>query len=344
MASDKAKAPKMAEKLCAIFNCKLFSPEKDLGLLEKAELTKEIKTENSHERDAVAAAIAAYKSICTSLLKIDQTLASLGLESYSERIKTMVISKEAKNIAEAIELLRKDEKPKPKKVQTNWRDRTKELERKLTIQEKNYEILKLCTKRLEKKIEELESQKLARAKEELRKTETIRKRILKEREIAKREIIIRQLKHELEAERAKAGKIELKVEKEQELKQIQSSGKIPVIVVESFNKDEIAKINKEFGLAGAVLYFKNYVPSASTAKFLAALKPDILIFDDLPAEAELLKEFGIKIVIGLRLKFYNFYAAIDQKLLDEAMKEQERKGFLSWLKGYKKGNFINKES
>jgi predicted RNase H-like nuclease (RuvC/YqgF family) len=154
IATDKKKAPSKINKIAASFNCKVFSPDHDLSVEEKESIVK-ISIKNSHEKDALAAALFAYRRHGAKFTSIDRTLAIMNLEKFSDRVKEMIINKEAKNISEAIEMIKpkKEEKVKQvfKEVKLDWKEKAKEYKKKLSEQKRSYEILKLYADRLEEK-------------------------------------------------------------------------------------------------------------------------------------------------------------------------------------------------
>ena len=69
LACDRNPIPQTVEKIGASFRCKLFYPDY-LSSAEKKELVKRYKTNNNHEKDALAAALKAYNSISPKLLNL----------------------------------------------------------------------------------------------------------------------------------------------------------------------------------------------------------------------------------------------------------------------------------
>ena len=61
IASDKKRPNRLLAKLSAVFGAILFSAGYDIGVKRKQELAKKYGISNLHERDALSAAIAAYR-------------------------------------------------------------------------------------------------------------------------------------------------------------------------------------------------------------------------------------------------------------------------------------------
>ncbi len=89
IASDKEKPDDIAKKLAAIFGAVLFSPDTDISTEKKAMLAG--KTENLHERDALAAAKLAYNAYANKLKQVDKLASKKGADP--DRIKALVIAK-----------------------------------------------------------------------------------------------------------------------------------------------------------------------------------------------------------------------------------------------------------
>jgi len=66
LACDRYPVPKTVQKIGATFRCKIFCPEK-LSVMEKKELVRKYKTQNNHEKDALAAALKAYNAYSSKL-------------------------------------------------------------------------------------------------------------------------------------------------------------------------------------------------------------------------------------------------------------------------------------
>ncbi len=67
---DKKNPPSLVEKLSISLGARLISPEDDLLVEDKRELTKGYKTKDSHESDALASALFVYARLRPLLRKI----------------------------------------------------------------------------------------------------------------------------------------------------------------------------------------------------------------------------------------------------------------------------------
>ncbi len=82
----------MARKIAASFNAKLFSPEKEMTVLEKREAVRKFDLRNPHERDACSAAIKAYNSYANKLKQAEHIAKSKNIGEI-DQIKSKVIEK-----------------------------------------------------------------------------------------------------------------------------------------------------------------------------------------------------------------------------------------------------------
>lgn len=172
IATDVNPAPDAVKKLASMFNAVLYVPPQSLSSDEKRQLVEEyvsryhwLRVEDSHQRDALAAAIRAYHNVESKLRQVGSYLSKIGLEVSIDNIKAAVIK--GKSIAEAVEeeiaklyeeTEELEEKPRPPEkqekpeysiVEERLREELKEVK-----QEKEH--LRERVKELEKRIRELE--------------------------------------------------------------------------------------------------------------------------------------------------------------------------------------------
>lgn len=339
IATDKKKAPSKINKIAASFNCKVFSPDHDLSVEEKESIVK-ISIKNSHEKDALAAALFAYRRHGAKFTSIDRTLAIMNLEKFSDRVKEMIINKEAKNISEAIEMIKpkKEEKVKQvfKEVKLDWKEKAKEYKKKLSEQKRSYEILKLYADRLEEKTKTLEKQKKNLLEEEMKKKEEVRRKIMREKELRSKDILIKQLQFELAKQKSFSEVYKEHLRKEKEFRDIEDEDLIPIITISNFSKDSIANAHKEFGIRNRIIWFRETRISKPATRFLLSIKPKIVIADFDKETKKMLKSSNIIVVDGIEPEMKKYYAAISADELKDTIKKTEKKSFLNWLEEYRK--------
>jgi len=85
VASDKLPVPKRLEKLNASLQTRLISPEYNPTRKEKSEIAREFRNEygkiweNTHEKDALVAALIAWNQLKGVLSRVDSRLRKMGL-------------------------------------------------------------------------------------------------------------------------------------------------------------------------------------------------------------------------------------------------------------------------
>lgn len=342
IATDKEKTPSPINKLAASFNCKVFHPDHDLAVEEKDDIVK-ISIKDIHEKDALAAATFAYKSYAGQFNNIDRNLDSLGLRQYSDRVKEMIVKKEARNIAEAIEKIKpkkEEEKIEPKSVSReinlDWKEKAKEYDKKLNEEKNRYEILRVYTEKLEERLKNLERQKQEYLEEELKKNEDSRKEVLKEKEIRTRDILIRQLKFELSKQKSFKEAYEEELKRQQELEDIENEKLIPIIIISNFDKEAIINTHRQFDIKDKVVWVKNFSLSKIASKVLRSIKPKVVIGELNDETKEVLRDAGIIVIDNLTPEIRRYYAAISPEKIENTVKKIEKKNFLNWLEDYRK--------
>ena len=108
IATDKNPSPDTVKKIASILGLQLYVPQRSLTVKDKEELINwvlkrgiaiEIKT--THERDALAAALRAYKAFEKKLIEVERKIAELGLDVDVDDIKLQILK--GKTVNEAIE-------------------------------------------------------------------------------------------------------------------------------------------------------------------------------------------------------------------------------------------------
>lgn len=173
IATDVNPAPDTVKKLASMFNAILYTPPQSLSSEEKRQLVEEyiskynwLKIEDSHQRDALAAAIRAYHNVESKLRQVGSYLSKIGLEVSIDNIKAAVIK--GKSIAEAVEeeiaklyeeeAEEVEEKPKALEKQEKLEQRVVEerLREELRDLKQEREHLRERIRQLERRIRELE--------------------------------------------------------------------------------------------------------------------------------------------------------------------------------------------
>lgn len=115
VATDVSPVPRFIEKFASQTGSKVIGPRESLKVNQKKELTKHYDFVNDHERDALAAAIFAFKKVRALLRKISLYVKRHDKQDLKKDITCLVFSKGI-SISDAIAgLEKKEETPKVKK-------------------------------------------------------------------------------------------------------------------------------------------------------------------------------------------------------------------------------------
>jgi len=107
--TDVAKAPNFVKKIASALSAVLYLPERNLTIEEKREIVQgylernrlNIKVSNSHERDALAAAIKAYQHYLPKFKQVEDYVKELPFKVPLSQIKALVVK--GKTIKEAVQ-------------------------------------------------------------------------------------------------------------------------------------------------------------------------------------------------------------------------------------------------
>ena len=339
IATDKKKIPSRIKKISATFNSKVFSPDHDLTIEEKERILS-INIKDAHERDALASALFAFREYESMFNNINRELNVMNMSQHSDKVKEMLITGRAKNIADAINRIRPKEdykvKTEFKEVNLDWKEKANEYVRRLKDKDRKYEISRLYTEKLEDKVKVLERQKKMYQEEEVKKNEKARKELLKEKELRKMNIVIKQLHFELSKQKELRGAYEERLKKQDELIEIQDEGLVAVIKIPNFSREDVLKADEDFGIGNKVVWVESYSPSKLTARIIIKKKPKVIIAEMEDETKYFLKKYGMIVIDCAKPEMRKFYGAVSPKELETAMKKTEKKDFLKWLEYYKR--------
>ena len=174
IATDVKPVPKTVRKLSVAFNATLFFPTKLFSVNEKNLLTKAYKTENDHERDALAAALKAYQHFSPKIRKAKR----IAKEKQEEIVRA---SLEKVRIADVVKSATSIEKKREQEEVSKLRkelgaEKKKTLELKRQLMESRKKISKA-----RKRMVQLES-KLGRFERAREQTESEKRKIREEKE------------------------------------------------------------------------------------------------------------------------------------------------------------------
>ncbi len=307
IATDVPKIPQFIEKLCSKTGAICYNPRHTISVMEKNELIRQLNIDvsNSHERDALTAALMAYRKYRNLFQKIDNILSYMPLKLNSDEIKREVI--QGKSIREAIR----------KHFEKNLIDLLRFQSKRITI-DTNKQLT--SHQNLINEREKLH-QKLANATEKIKELEE--KITELEREIKKKNDEIEKLKNLLiKKEYTWRKRISEKIEelKDEYIREIEEKmNEYQKIVL--FQKDKIMKMERYIDNLKALLKKpKEYIAVKKLVKFsreyvekldaLYGILPGDIIYVEDPSgggrkTAQLLISKGIKGIIARENNFSN---------------------------------------
>lgn len=266
IATDVYPIPDTVKKIKRAFNTMVYS-SKDTATEEKIDLTKGYDFSNVHERDALFAALDAYKKFKNKFERIDK---EIPVWVDSDEIKAAVLK--GVSLKSAISPPLKSTKDANKDKKDGTKDKAKDIKKqpdeqinlrinkiredneylRKTLKEKNIEIKKLEDYILSLKIKE-------------------RREIKRDKEIKIRDNEIKRQGKEIIRLKEKIKEYSNQIEQFRMIKILESSGDFyPVKVIDMFKKESIIEFNTKIGIKkGDIVYLKDAAGGGgSTADFL----------------------------------------------------------------------------
>jgi len=312
VASDVYPPPGAVKKIASMLNAKLYTPDRVLTVSFKNELVSEFlresenAPENSHERDALAAALRAYRHYEKKLRQVERKVEEAGLKAGETlAVKGLVIM--GKPVSEAIRSLKETEKPdktvsgtmkefseteisefspEDEKSQRDFEklrralrtQRSKVRHQRLTIEK-----LKRERGSLKRRIRELEEEK-SRLESKLERLQYEYSRdLLLNRELSHKLKVIEKLQKKYTRERERRKALQRDLDSLLQIRDMESSGKTtPVKIIDSFTREGIRSACSRWKIKrGDVLLLRSSEGGGSqTARILRDLEPCAIITED----------------------------------------------------------------
>jgi predicted RNase H-like nuclease (RuvC/YqgF family) len=295
-----------------------------LHVNEKIELTRDYEKEikNHHERDALAAAIKAYKNYRSLFLKTEQILDEMNSPELFDDVIRKVVKDGRENIMDTIEEIVESKKvvEEPK------------IEIKKTVREEDYQrLIEKLQDRLKQKDFDLEivkghlqklqetSQQLRRRLEETRTTKII-------------DAEINRLWHRISLLEKELDKLKKMNELMKMTRRAEEDGLIPLVEIEDCSGQNLIELNKMIDLKNRIV-FSNC--------------PDVFTLNEFGIRALVRKtplnekdmerlEFPVIVVAEEQIEKYEEIRTIKQELFEKEVKAAKKTGLIEWLKGYRK--------
>ncbi len=139
--TDVKHIPGLIEKFSARVSAKVLMPEEDMKVGFKERITKPYNPKDDHQRDALAAALHAFKEVQPTLQKVDEAMRRLGKEQLSEEVKILVLK--GFTIGNALEALEKPEDEaviKKRRLKTAFKKPSRLVEENLFLKKQNRQL------------------------------------------------------------------------------------------------------------------------------------------------------------------------------------------------------------
>lgn len=271
VASDVFPTPNAVEKIRRAFNAVPGSPDFVLTAEDKIELAKPYDYSNSHERDAIAAAVSVYRKNKNKFAQIKKKIPS-GVDS-DEAIAKVV---RGMSVDAVISELTKKETREPEihavpekldEENHHFRELIRRYEESIGEMKKYQDEL-----RNELDLKEANIRKL----EELinRQRTAVYRQLKKEKEINIRDKEIARLRGVISEDNKRISHLTERINKLKHVRRLEISGRVlPVKIISAFTKDSIQKTRDEFGIKkDDIILLKDASGGGSiTAKMLAEL-------------------------------------------------------------------------
>jgi len=340
VATDVTPVPKAVERIAKSLGARLYTPKRDMTVDEKRELVKghlsRVKRgptpSDTHQRDALAAAIKAYHTVVKPAVAKVERKAPEGLKRrHVLRAASYVVK--GLPVTDALRIVEEERATERKREESE--KEVEEYKRRLTSTEKKLARYEEKLEEYRKEIEHLERtvERLKAERDELReKLDEVMAEIdeLVERKIEKilraKDAEIKRLRAELNKEKTRRMELERELREVERLDKIVKSGKgIPVITVRKASHDELSELKTPDRFVLAVEDPSGMSPS--NVEEIERLNPEAVVVpnpDHIPEEAleefrdrriPLLREDHVKILRAGHL------ALIREKDLEKAVEE-----------------------
>ncbi len=291
VASDVPQAPNLVEKVARAVNAEIFTPDRPIPVSEKQELAREYSSDmrirNAHERDALTAAVYAYRRIQSKLQQIDKKIRDDQISIDRNHLKALVIK--GMPMAEAISKLNREESEvieeipsRPIEEEPLTPEKFAALKKKYSDLQQDYGLLLEQMNDLRRHIEYLRFRE-----NELEYSIKIMNRenywrVKRDREVSKKQSEINTLRTENERLRNRIRGLELRLDRLVGVKRLEMRGDMLAIkTIPHFTRESIEEYLRKVGIrSGDVILFEDGSGAGpQTANLLIEREIRAVIFD-----------------------------------------------------------------
>ncbi|HIH43514.1 MAG TPA: DUF460 domain-containing protein [Candidatus Methanoperedenaceae archaeon] len=249
IASDVYPTPNAVEKIRRAFNAVLGSPSVLLTSRDKTGLAEGFEYANSHERDALAAAVSVFRKHRNKFEQIRKKVPP-GIDA-EDIIASVIRGESVESAVESVagRATAQDVKPVPEPPKESAGDETAKLRETLHRQAEQIESMRGYIDELRSEIQEKKST-IARLESHI---SHIKKGIYRElrhdQELRHREKEIAHIRKELKGSQERAANLALRIERLKSIRRLEVSGKgVPVKIVATFTKESIQRTIEQYGI------------------------------------------------------------------------------------------------
>jgi len=249
IASDVHEMPFSVEKIRRAFNAVAHSPRQDMSVEAKHALTSGFSCQNDHERDALSAALEAYRTYRNKF----QNLKKRVPPGYDlDEVRAGIVR--GQSLEQVIGDLR--EKAVPVDDQVPALEENSVRDERIRILDGNVKRLRMLVADLQEEIQQRDQQ-VARLQGRLKKIRSHQDRqVRSDTEIVKRDVIIQNLKKLLRKEERSNRALRKRIERMKEFDEALVSGEtIPLKILPALTRDGVRMLAAEMGIRqGDVVY------------------------------------------------------------------------------------------
>ncbi|MEM1581578.1 MAG: DUF460 domain-containing protein [Candidatus Bathyarchaeia archaeon] len=339
VSSDVSPAPSLLERLSKRLNAVLFEPAISMSAEEKHRLARlyieryNVKVENIHEVDALAAAIKAYQHYKNKFEQVDAKLKESQTHLFPDEVKSLVAR--GYSISRAIRILKEEAAERTsvtiKRIFTRedrMREVVKELTGRLMLERERNRLLKAANRELQLKIKnlELEIENLKKALDKVRNEQNTQ--IRREREYQRLMEEIRTLKNKISEQESQIEIYRQKIEQFQYLSDVESKKGLTLLKpVEAFTKEGLEKAFRLYNIrAGDFIFILD--PSgggSTTAESLAKRSIKAIIIRGIMAHQalEVFEKYYVPVIQAdeLKIKWINGLPYADPEEIKKLIKQ-----------------------
>lgn len=246
VASDVFPPPNTVKKIRRAFNAELGSPEDVLTTDDKIEFAKPYEYSNSHERDAIAAAVSVYRKNKNKFTQIKKKLPpgfdadeAIALVVRGQSVDTVISNLTKKKVKE----------PEVEPLKEKADDDGLHFRELLRRYEDSIDEMKKYQSELKNELE-LKESKINELKELIGRQRTqIYKQLKKEKEIKIRNKEIANLRSTINDKNKQISQLNERINKLKHVRRLEMSGRVlPVKIINAFTRDSILKTHDQFGI------------------------------------------------------------------------------------------------